>query len=59
VVAEGVEDPLTLQHLDLLGCHAAQGYHISRPVAAADLLTWLDRQAASATPQPAADNTRR
>ena len=32
VVAEGVEDLLTLQHLDLLGCHAVQGYHISRPV---------------------------
>jgi diguanylate cyclase len=25
VVAEGVEDPLTLQQLDLLGCHAVQG----------------------------------
>jgi diguanylate cyclase len=57
VVAEGVEDSLTLEHLDLLGCHAVQGYHISRPVAADDLLTWLDQQAASATPQPAADNT--
>jgi diguanylate cyclase (GGDEF)-like protein len=57
VVAEGVEDSLTLEHLDLLGCHAAQGYHISRPVAADDLLVWLDQQAASATAQPAADNT--
>jgi diguanylate cyclase len=57
VVAEGVEDSLTLEHLDLLGCHAAQGYHISRPVAADDLLVWLDQQAARATAQPAADNT--
>jgi diguanylate cyclase (GGDEF)-like protein len=52
VVAEGVEDSLTLQHLDLLGCDAVQGYHISRPVPADDLLTWLEQQAASATPQP-------
>jgi EAL domain-containing protein (putative c-di-GMP-specific phosphodiesterase class I) len=32
VVAEGVEDPLTLQELDALGCDAVQGYHVSRPV---------------------------
>ena len=58
VVAEGVENALTLQHLDLLGCHAVQGYHISRPVAPADLMTWLAQQAASATPQPATDGSR-
>jgi diguanylate cyclase (GGDEF)-like protein len=51
VVAEGVEDSLTLQHLDLLGCHAAQGYHISRPVPADDLITWLQHQQ-QATPNP-------
>ena len=51
VVAEGVEDSLTLQHLDLLGCHAAQGYHISRPVPAEDLITWLQHQQ-QATPNP-------
>jgi diguanylate cyclase (GGDEF)-like protein len=51
VVAEGVEDSLTLQHLDLLGCHAAQGYHISRPVPAEDLITWLEHQQ-PATPNP-------
>jgi diguanylate cyclase (GGDEF)-like protein len=49
VVAEGVEDSLTLQHLDLLGCHAAQGYHISRPMPAEDLIDWLEQQLA-ATP---------
>ncbi|HZA80791.1 MAG TPA: EAL domain-containing protein [Actinomycetes bacterium] len=48
VVAEGVEDPLTLQQLDLLGCHAVQGYHISRPVAADALTTWLNGRPASA-----------
>jgi diguanylate cyclase len=51
VVAEGVEDSLTLQHLDLLGCHAAQGYHISRPIPAEDLITWLQHQQ-PATPNP-------
>jgi hypothetical protein len=44
VVAEGVENALTLQQLDLLGCHAVQGYHISRPVAPDDLIK-LDRTA--------------
>jgi diguanylate cyclase len=46
VVAEGVENSLTLQQLDLLGCHAVQGYHISRPVDAGELTAWLERQAA-------------
>jgi EAL domain-containing protein (putative c-di-GMP-specific phosphodiesterase class I) len=53
VVAEGVEDSLTLQHLDLLGCHAVQGYHVSRPVAPDELISWLEQQqAARPTPQP-------
>ena len=53
VVAEGVEDSLTLQHLDLLGCHAVQGYHISRPIPPDDLISWLEQQqAATPTPQP-------
>ena len=56
VVAEGVENALTLQHLDLLGCHAVQGYHISRPVTAEDLISWVEEQA-KATPQPAANGT--
>ena len=50
VVAEGVEDSLTLQHLDLLGCHAVQGYHISRPVPAEDLINWLTQQQTTVTP---------
>ena len=57
VVAEGVEDALTLQQLDLLGCHAVQGYHISRPVAADELISWLERKAAKETTQAAADST--
>jgi EAL domain-containing protein (putative c-di-GMP-specific phosphodiesterase class I) len=44
VVAEGVEDSLTLQHLDLLGCDAIQGYHVSRPVPPDELIHWLQQQ---------------
>jgi EAL domain-containing protein (putative c-di-GMP-specific phosphodiesterase class I) len=54
VVAEGVEDPRTfLGELDALGCDAVQGYHVSRPVAADELIGWLQQQqAAMPTPQP-------
>ncbi len=42
VVAEGVEDATSWWALHDLGCEMAQGYFLSRPLAAADLLTWLD-----------------
>jgi diguanylate cyclase (GGDEF)-like protein len=32
VIAEGVEDEMTLKRLELLGCDLAQGYHLGRPV---------------------------
>lgn len=32
VIAEGVETKAILDHLGLLGCHAAQGYYLSRPL---------------------------
>jgi EAL domain-containing protein (putative c-di-GMP-specific phosphodiesterase class I) len=51
VVAEGVEDSLTLQQLDALGCDAIQGYYISRPVPPDELISWLEQQKA-ATPTP-------
>jgi diguanylate cyclase (GGDEF)-like protein len=51
VVAEGVEDPLTLQELDALGCDAVQGYYVSRPVPPDDLISWLQQQQA-ARPTP-------
>ena len=41
VVAEGVEDEATQQELEVLGCDAIQGYHISRPMAADALTSWL------------------
>jgi diguanylate cyclase len=52
VVAEGVEDSLTLQELDALGCDAIQGFYISRPVLPDDLIIWLEQQQLAATPAP-------
>lgn len=41
IVAEGVEDEATRAMLARLGCDQAQGYHLSRPVDAERLDTWL------------------
>lgn len=41
VVAEGIEDEATLQDLIRRGCDGAQGYHLSRPLPFADLVSFL------------------
>jgi EAL domain-containing protein (putative c-di-GMP-specific phosphodiesterase class I) len=41
VVAEGVEDADTLARLREIGCDEAQGYHLTRPLPAADLEVWF------------------
>ncbi|MCG3112202.1 MAG: EAL domain-containing protein [Candidatus Manganitrophus sp. SB1] len=41
VVAEGIETQEIYDRLVALGCDAAQGYYISRPVSPADLLGWV------------------
>ncbi len=41
VVAEGVEDEATLERLRALGCDMVQGYLLSRPLAAAELVAWM------------------
>jgi diguanylate cyclase (GGDEF)-like protein len=41
VCAEGVEDEETFMRLADMGCDLAQGYWISKPKPAADLLEWL------------------
>ena len=51
VVAEGVEDAVTWQELDALGCDAIQGYYVSRPIPAEDLSSWLEQRPAT-TPAP-------
>jgi diguanylate cyclase len=52
IIAEGVEDGATLRQLALLGCDLAQGYHVSRPMAADAFDEWLK----DATPDHAATN---
>ena len=44
VVAEGVENEAALAVLETMGCAFVQGYHMSRPLPAADLIAWLDRR---------------
>ena len=41
VVAEGVEDQATLQHLREMGCDMVQGYYFSRPLPAEELEGWI------------------
>jgi EAL domain-containing protein (putative c-di-GMP-specific phosphodiesterase class I)/CHASE2 domain-containing sensor protein len=48
VVAEGVEDAECLAFLRAIGCDSAQGYLISRPVPAAELVGLLSRDWAKA-----------
>jgi EAL domain-containing protein (putative c-di-GMP-specific phosphodiesterase class I) len=48
VVAEGIEDVATWDALAALGCDAAQGYFIARPMPGAQLTAWLDQTRALA-----------
>jgi diguanylate cyclase (GGDEF)-like protein len=41
VVAEGVETAEAWRQLVVLGCDVAQGYYLSRPVPAAELVAWV------------------
>jgi EAL domain-containing protein (putative c-di-GMP-specific phosphodiesterase class I) len=54
VVAEGVETDEHMQLLDRLGTDFAQGYCISRPLPAGELVAWLDRRAGVAAQLEAA-----
>ncbi len=42
VVAEGIEDQATWDLLASLKCDIAQGYYLSRPLPASDLVSWLE-----------------
>jgi diguanylate cyclase (GGDEF)-like protein len=51
VVAEGVENPAIWHLLAALRCDQAQGYYLTRPVPAAELLAWLhERERAASSP---------
>ncbi|HET9059509.1 MAG TPA: bifunctional diguanylate cyclase/phosphodiesterase [Acidimicrobiales bacterium] len=41
VIAEGVEDKATLHRLAALGCHAAQGYYLAKPLPPKECEMWL------------------
>jgi diguanylate cyclase (GGDEF)-like protein/PAS domain S-box-containing protein len=47
VVAEGVETAECWEELTSLGCTAAQGYYLSRPLPAAELSAWLREHVAA------------
>ena len=44
-VAEGIEDAFTFERLRALGCELAQGFHMSKPLPAAGLVSWWDLHA--------------
>lgn len=48
LVAEGVEDEETWNRLAAMGCDLVQGYYVTRPVPAVDLLTRLSKPPADA-----------
>jgi diguanylate cyclase (GGDEF)-like protein/PAS domain S-box-containing protein len=41
VVAEGIENPDTWEHLSQLGCDFVQGFYVSRPLPGSELGPWL------------------
>jgi predicted signal transduction protein with EAL and GGDEF domain len=55
VVAEGIETPVTWDTIADLGCDAAQGWHIARPMPSAAATQWLtERSRHLAGSRPAA-----
>jgi EAL domain-containing protein (putative c-di-GMP-specific phosphodiesterase class I) len=55
VVAEGVENQEVWDRLKTLGCTAAQGYYLSRPVPPSELQDWLRKRSQTAA-SPLAPN---
>ena len=47
-IAEGVETASELRLLESLGCDGVQGWHVARPMPAAEITTWLRERAARA-----------
>ncbi len=54
VIAEGVETTRHAQLLEELSCHALQGYLIAKPMAAADIASWIARYRQHRPAPPAA-----
>jgi EAL domain-containing protein (putative c-di-GMP-specific phosphodiesterase class I) len=53
VVAEGVEDEVTLERLRALGCDMVQGFYLSKPLTAVDVPVWMRSARAKAAAEPA------
>ena len=51
VVAEGIETEYALNLLRSLNCDYAQGYYLSHPIPAAELVTWLAESAWGCKPE--------
>jgi len=49
VVAEGVEDLETMRALEALGCDMVQGFYVSRPLPAQDVVSWVSAYSGGAT----------
>jgi EAL domain-containing protein (putative c-di-GMP-specific phosphodiesterase class I) len=49
VIAEGVEDEETARLLCELGAENLQGYYVSKPLPAADLIRWLQTEPVAAS----------
>ena len=47
-IAEGVETAAEMRLLESLGCDGVQGWHVARPMPAAEVTTWLRERAARA-----------
>ncbi|MGH3025360.1 MAG: putative bifunctional diguanylate cyclase/phosphodiesterase, partial [Gaiellaceae bacterium] len=43
VVAEGVEDAVTLARLEEIGCDRAQGHYFSKPIPPIEFMRWISR----------------
>ena len=44
IVAEGVEGPANLDHLQGMNAHMIQGYYLSRPIPGIELTEWLGQR---------------
>jgi len=53
VVAEGVEDEATLEHLRSLGCDMVQGFFLSRPLPPEQVPGWMRAPAVHRSGEPA------
>ncbi len=57
VIAEGVETPAILERLAELGCDAAQGYGICRPIPLQQFESWIDEHRRRTSTTPIVDRT--